>query len=371
MDSDQPTSVADQAAIRSISDLSARFQERAQDTDQGGPANPHLRENIRLLADSGYFGAGIPAAYGGLGLSGEARIECSLAIAAACGVTSFTQTQLHSGGGFVGSAHDESVKQELLPQFAAGKTLCGVAFSHLRRPGPPAVKAVKGDGGYIVNGEAPWVTGWSMLDSFILGATAEDSTLLYFYVPIPPAGSSISASPPLRLAAMDASDTVRVTARNLFVPDRYLLYTLEPDSLRRRDYCGITGHSWQPLGCAQGSVGLLRSLGASSNRPKLAETADSLVAEIDHWRHEAVYWNASRAEEPEYRQRALAARAGAIDVGLRAAAAAIAASGGSAHLLSNPAQRRLREAGFYSTLALTPDVQTALLECYAHGCPSR
>lgn len=370
MESDQPSPV-DQTAIDSISHLALRFQERAEETDQAGPANPLLRENIRVLADSGYFGAGIPAAYGGLGLSGDARVECSLIIAAACGVTSFTQTQLHSGGGFVGGAHDESVKQELLPQFAAGKILCGVAFSHLRRPGPPAVKAIRGDGGYVITGEAPWVTGWSMLDSFILGTTAEDSSLLYFYVPIPAAGSSLEASPPMRLAAMDSSDTVRVSVRDLFVEGRYLLYSLEPDSLRRRDFCGITGHSWQPLGCARGSVALLRSLAAASSRPALVELADNLAAEIDQWRHEAVYWNASRADEPEYRDRALAARAGAIDIALRAASAAIAATGGRAHLLTNPAQRRLREAGFYSTLALTPDVQTALLECYAHGCPAR
>lgn len=357
---------ADQDALRTIGELAERFRERAEATDQSGPANANLRENIRLLADAGYFGAGIPVAFGGLGLSEETRIECTMRIAGACGVTAFTQTQLHSGGAFVGGAHDEDVKRELLPQFASGKILCGVAFSHLRRPGPPAVRVRKADGGYVIDGEAPWVTGWSLLDSFILGATAEDGCLFYFYVPIPPAQASLVASEPMRLAAMDASDTVRVTVRDLFAPERYLLYQLEPNSLRRRDYCGITGHSWQPLGCARGSVELLRSL-AAQNRPTLESIADALGAEIKQCRDEAIYWNASRADEPEYKDRALAARATAIDLGLRAAGAAIAATGGRAHLLTNPAQRRLREAGFYSTLALTPDVQTALLENYAHA----
>jgi len=366
MDPSQPSST-EEHALATIRELAARFEKYAEETDQGGPSNPRLRENIRLLADAGFYGAGIAAQYGGLALPEEARIACTMIIAAACGVTAFTQQQLHSGGGFVGGSRSDDLKQELLPQFASGKILCGVAFSHLRRPGPPMVRAQKVEGGYRVEGEAPWVTGWSMLDSFVLGAAEESGQLLYFYVPIPPAKDALQPSEPLRLAAMNSSDTVRVAIRDLFVQDRCLLYSFEADSMRRSDYCRITGHSWLPLGCAMGSVEYLRSLAQSGNRPALRPTADKLASEIESLKAEAFYWNASRADEPEYKPRALAARTGAIKVALRAAGASIAATGGRAHLLDHPAQRRLREAGFYSTLGLTPDVQSALLETYTHA----
>ncbi|HEX5323938.1 MAG TPA: acyl-CoA dehydrogenase family protein [Capsulimonadaceae bacterium] len=366
MEPSRPDST-DQTTLAKIRELAARFQAYAEETDQGGPSNPLLRENIRLLADAGFYGAGIAGVFGGLALSEDARIACTITLAAACGVTAFTQQQLHSGGGFVGGARDDGLKLEILPQFAAGKVLCGVAFSHLRRPGPPAVRAQKVAGGYKINGEAPWVTGWSMLDAFVLGATAEDGQLLYFYVPIPPAKDSLQPSEPMRLSAMDASDTVRVTIQDLFAEDRFMLFTVEPDSMRRSDYCRITGHAWLPLGCAQGSVDLLRSMAESANRPNLRPIADKLAADIERYQTEALEWSAARADEPDYKQCALAARTGAIKVALRAAGAAIAATGGRAHLLTHPAQRRLREAGFYSTLALTPDVQTALLETYTHA----
>jgi hypothetical protein len=92
-----------------------------------------------------------------------------------------------------------------------------------------------------------------------------------------------------------------------------------------------------------------------------------LQAEIDTIRSDSQYWNGSRADQPDYRGNALRVRAGAVSVALRAAETAIAASGGRAHLLTHPAQRRLREAGFYATMALTADTQAALMETFSNA----
>ncbi len=50
---------------------------------------------------------------------------------------------------------------------------------------------------------------------------------------------------------------------------------------------------------------------------------------------------------------------------MRAGHAAVAATGGSAHLLTQPPQRLMREAMFYTTTAQTPDVQAGTLELLA------
>jgi hypothetical protein len=47
---------------------------------------------------------------------------------------------------------------------------------------------------------------------------------------------------------------------------------------------------------------------------------------------------------------------------MRAAYAVVTATGGTAHLLTSPAQRRLREAVFYTTVAQTEDLRTEMLE---------
>ena len=91
---------------------------------------------------------------------------------------------------------------------------------------------------------------------------------------------------------------------------------------------------------------------------------ESELARIDD---QSRYWNASRADEPEYKCQALAARSGAYQLAIRAAGAAIAATGGKSHLIASPPQRRWREASFYMTVALTQDVQGSLLEAFTHG----
>lgn len=56
------------------------------------------------------------------------------------------------------------------------------------------------------------------------------------------------------------------------------------------------------------------------------------------------------------------ARAWCVDLGVRAAHAAVIVSSGAANLLDHPAQRLFREAMVYTLTAQTGDLQTATLE---------
>ena len=349
------------------------FRPNAQIADQGD-VHGQVEANVRALARAGYFGLGIAPEFGGFGADDPTRREYAETIASACGVTAFVQQQLHAGGGFVGGGRSEALKREQLPRFASGEELCGVAFSHLRRPGEPMVRAERIAGGYRVNGKAPWVTGWGILDSFILGATRlPERDHVYFYVPKPGNETTISPGPFISLAVMNASDTVEVTFQDLFVPDAHVLYERPAEALRRSDYCGISGHVFLPLGCARGSVHYLRTLAEQRGKDKFAHAAEEFTREVDACRHEALTWSGACADQDEYKENALRARATAIVLAVRAAHAAVTATGGSAHLLANPPQRLLREAIFYTTLAQTPDVQTGTLdllispECWSHA----
>jgi alkylation response protein AidB-like acyl-CoA dehydrogenase len=351
--------------LEEIDKLCVEFAANAATADTSGPANKTLHGNILSLAKLGFFGAGVSKEYGGLELKDTTRREATERIAATCGVTAFAQAQLHSGAGFVGSSQNDSLKSELLPKFASGEVLCGVSFAHVRRSGPPSLTVKKVDGGYLFNGHAPWISDWSMMDSFILAGIIESTQeVLYTFVDKHKSADHLVASDPMQLAVMTASDTVSLDCIDLFIEDRYVLSVKEPGHMKRSDYCNITSHVTLPLGCARGSVGYLNALGT----PVAKDAAGRLQAEIDTCREQSQTWGSSKADEPDYHSNALKARASAVNIALRAAETAIAASGGRAHLITHPAQRRLREAAFYSTMALTADTQGALVEIFTDAC---
>ena len=338
------------------------FRPNAQAADMG-EIHGQVGENIRVLARSGYFGLGISPEFGGFGADDAVRREYTELMASACGVTAFVQQQLHAGGGFVGRGRDVDLKQQLLPRFASGEELCGVAFSHLRRSGTPMVTAERVPGGYRVSGKAPWITGWGILDSFILGAMRlPEMDHVYFYVPKAENSNTIQPGPRIPLVVMNASDTVELTFEGLFLPDEFLLSERPVDDLRRSDFCGISGHIYLPLGCARGSVHHLHALASERSNVHFAHAAEEIMREVDSCRREALIWTGSCADLPDYKDHALRVRAAAIVLAVRAAHAAVTATGGNAHLLTNPAQRLLREAIFYTTTAQTPDVQNGTLD---------
>ena len=265
------------------------FRPHAEEADQGDITG-QVGRNVRLLADAGYFGLGIAPEFGGMGADDATRREYTELMASACGVTAFVQQQLHAGGGFVGGGRSEGLKREKLPLFASGTELCGVGFSHLRRPGPPMVRAERVPGGFRVSGTAPWVTGWSLLDSFILGAALPDDAHLFAYIPKAGNESTLTAGPRIPLVVMNASDTVEVTMTDLFVPEKHALSERPAEALKRGDFCGISGHVYLPLGGARGSVHYLRQLADHRGQDESRRTADEFQHEIDACRREALAW---------------------------------------------------------------------------------
>ena len=334
---------------------------RATEADQHD-LDGAVADNLRCLGAAGLFGLGIARKHGGLDADEVTRHECAEIMASACGVTAFTQQQLQVGIKFVAEADNLPLKRALLPALACGRLRCGIALSHLRRSGPPLMRAVTVPGGYRLNGVIPWITGWSWLDGFVLGAALEGGDHLFVYVERERHREALSAGEPLPLIVMEASDTREVQVHDLFIPDEFVLRRQPAEELQRADHRGITSHAALPLGCARGSVRYLRELAQTPGREALGETAFALTLEIDGCRREALTWNCDCAQHPQYKTHALRARSVANVLALRAAHAAVVATGGRAHLKTSAPQRLLREAQFYSTAVQTPDVQAGTLD---------
>ncbi|XYI03791.1 hypothetical protein ACMHYB_30105 [Sorangium sp. So ce1128] len=93
----------------------------------------------------------------------------------------------------------------------------------------------------------------------------------------------------------------------------------------------------------------------------LAAAARAFEGEREAARADVEAW-ADRPEAEGYGEHAARVRAWCIDLGVRAAHAAAAATAGSANLLDHAAQRLFREAMLYSLTAQTRDLQAATVQ---------
>lgn len=110
-------------------------------------------DNLRRLAGAGFFGLAVPTHWGGLAADAMTRHEFGEILASACGVTAFTQMQ--TGVRYVVESDNRQLQADLLPELAAGRRLCGVALSPLRRFGAPLMRAEPVPGGWRLGGHIP------------------------------------------------------------------------------------------------------------------------------------------------------------------------------------------------------------------------
>ena len=315
----------------------------AEQTDQAATVP---RSSLDALAAAGLFGLSCPP-----GLPpGDTRCIFE-ALAGACGVTFFVWVQHHAPVRMLAGSANGPLRDRWLPDLCAGRALGGVAFGYLRRPGPPAVVARRVEGGFRVEGEAPWVTSWGLADLYVVGARLDEAAV--FFVAPGQAGVGLRPSAPLPLAAMNASCTVRLAFDGLFVPDDDVIATMPVERWQARDRVVTAQPNPAAFGIAATCVRLLaeQSPGAGEDLGReLATCRDRAYGLADE----------GRTEEGHLR-RMVEARAWSLELAVRAATALVASVGGRALALDHPAQRLLREAAFFTIQAQTPALRDATL----------
>jgi alkylation response protein AidB-like acyl-CoA dehydrogenase len=347
-----PGAESDAIIVHKVREVAERvLAPRAQRTDQE-PGPPI--ENIRALAETGLLGVSVPARYGGLEVPGEGVRACMEAVAGACGTTAFVLFQHIGTCRQIARCENEALKAGLLPEMATGARFGTLAFSHLRRPGPPALRVEPDRDGFVFDGAAPWLTGWGLARDALLAGTLADGNSIWVMAPLD--DTAVEASPPMRLCAASASATVSLTCRGLRVGPERLVKRSTPAQLAADTLRGALSTTPLSLGAATAAVRLVRARSGGA----LTETADSLEREIAEAREAVDRWS-DRAEEPGYEENALRVRAWCVELGVRAAYAAVIASGGGANGLEHPAQRLYREAMLYGLTGQTRELQAATL----------
>jgi alkylation response protein AidB-like acyl-CoA dehydrogenase len=339
--------------------LSNWVRPRAAVLDQDVDA---LREALEQLGRRGLLGLRIPIDYEGQGFSALDFRRFQEASARASGALAFLESQHQSACSLVARCSNEALRDRLLPRLAHGRETSAIAFSHLRRPGPPPVRATPTGGGYRLEGRLPWVTGWGLFTDCVTAAPLPDGRILFAVHPLGDV-EGMSASPPLDLAAMTVTQTVTVELDGFLVPEGDVLDVHPATWIQENDRIAVALQSPLALGCAQAGIDVLREEGAKRGNETMKAAADRLDRELQSVREEAY----RAMEENADLERGLKARAAAIELAGRSTHAAVVAAAGAGNLMSHPAQRVFREALAFSVLAISPPIQDAALRRLSNG----
>lgn len=311
------------------------------------------RSHLDALAEAGIFGVSSARDAGGSDLDAPTAREVTEILAGADASTWFVWTQHHTPVRTLRRSGNDVLTKKYAAALASGEVVAGVAFTHLRRPGPPPLVATRDAAGWTLSGRIDWLTGWQLSDVFLVGAQARDD-VVWSLLSLPGRRGVTTAA--LGLAAMAGTATVSVTLDSVGVgaDEVVLVEPLEDwrtiDRQRTADVSpavfGLTDEVIRRLGERGDPAADRLAAAATEELARLKATAYHLMDDVDP---------AARIDDR------LALRAEAHALALRTTAALVTLGAGRSMLLAAPAQRLAREALFLLVQGQTASVREATL----------
>jgi len=183
------------------------------------------------FTDAGFHGIGIKEEFGGQGgdvvmqmILGRELARTLGGLAWIWGITSF------AGSKSIGIYGSDSQKKKFLPEMSAGKLRAAIAFTE---PGGGTdvlgalrTEAVRGDGGWVLNGEKIWSSSAHVADYLLVLARTDKNVakrhqgVSLFWVPTKSSGIKITSLPKLGMRSMGSC---AIHFDNVFVPDELVL----------------------------------------------------------------------------------------------------------------------------------------------------
>ncbi|RSM83355.1 acyl-CoA dehydrogenase [Amycolatopsis sp. WAC 01375] len=301
------------------------------------------------LAAEGFYGLAAPKEAGGPGADLPTIVQVLEVMAGGCLSTMFTWIQHHGLVAALSQADSAEPRDRYLPALISGELKAGAAFAAVI-PTPPRLRAERVDGGYLLDGEAPFVSGWGVIDLLQLCARDGDTVISAIIDPV--AGERLEVRP-LDLVAAQGTSTVHLGFTRYFLADeRVYGKTPHADFVAGNTFASRL-NGCAPLGLAARAARLIEDLGK-------ADVAAGIRAEIDAVRGRL---DAALADPPSLP----AARAAGAELAFRAAGALVAANGSTSVLAGRHPQRLVREATFLLVAASRPEIKTGLLELFSRN----
>lgn len=307
-----------------------------------------------------------PAKYGGPEISEKGFRSFQEMSARYSGALSFLTTQHQSAVSMLARSENENLKSDYLPKMGNGEVTAGIGFSQLRRPGPPVMRAESCDGGYLLNGQVPWITGYTFYKEFLIGATLPDGQAVFGFVPLENT-QEIKLGEAMRLAALESPQTVSAEIADHHMPEEKVVFVKGADWAKKNDMINIVLQGHFALGCAQAGIDCVLDAYEKKKLPFISSAADTLQQELEECRKAAS--KVPVGMDTEITKEKLELRAWAIELAVRCGHAAVTSWSGAANSVWHPAQRIYREALVYTVSAQTSDIMQATLERLSKSTP--
>lgn len=250
-----------------------------------------------------------------------------------------------------------AAREELLHKLHSGEFLSAVAFAHLRRPGPPGMRAVRVADGWRLEGTLDWVTSWDIADVVLVMAETEDGRVVNAFLDCAP-HDGLTIHEPLELLAMSGTHTRPLTLDGVFVADDRVASVVEKKDWAAVDSRRTTDANPAAFGLVKSSVDELFALAERRHDDEIRSTAEVIDERLGAIRS-AAYAAADEDGDLDLRLRL---RAEALDLALIATAANVAARAGASMYAHSAAERRVREAHFLLVQAQTAPSRVASLQ---------
>ncbi|MGH3929393.1 MAG: acyl-CoA dehydrogenase family protein [Pseudonocardiaceae bacterium] len=321
----------------------------ALDVDAEGVIPP---SHFDLLAAEGCYGLVGPPEHGGSEIDLPSFAAIIETLSGGCLTTTFTWIQHHSVVRSLTRTSNMDLREKYLDATVRGELRGGVVLAGAI-PQPPRLWATATDGGWLLRGEAPFVSGWGIIDLLVVSARdAEDESLIISGLIDPEAGGGITVEE-LHLVAAQGSNTVRLSFEGYFLPvERVVARISHADFVANQQVSSRLNGSLA-LGVVGRCVRMIDEAGQPDVAARLRAEQDVIRDRLD----------AGLADPPTLP----AARAAASELAYRVAGALVVTVGSTGILVRQHAQRLVREATFTLVAAGRPEIKKALLDLFGHS----
>jgi alkylation response protein AidB-like acyl-CoA dehydrogenase len=297
------------------------------------------RGNLDALAQAGLYGLSGPTWAGGLDVDFPAICGVTEILSSGCLTTAFVWTQHHGAVRAAAAASESRAMRDRVAPLCRGDVRAGLALGGVL-PGPPILTAMRGDGGWILDGRSPWVSGWGCVDVIHVAARLENDDAMWFLIDA--RESETLRVHRLELVALNATATVTAEFRGHVVGEDRVTAIAPRDAWSVTEPATLRVHAAFALGVTARCCALLGSSPLDDQLVAVRAALDAAMTDPD-------------AAMPR-------ARAASSELALRASAALMSSTGSRSLLDDQHAQRLAREALFVSVYAGRPPVKAALLE---------
>jgi len=330
-------------------------------------------EVMHRLGEAGAFQQAVSREFGGTGTDLKGSVQAIESVSKECLSTGFISWCQVACTWYLQNTENSTLQQEILPKVARGERLAGTGLSNPMKCFAGiekiALQAEKVDGGYILNGQLPWVSNLGAGHYF--GVVAQIAGTEAHMMAI--ASDELDGVTLRRCGefiALEGTGTYACVFRNAFIPESYILADPCEDYVDRIRPGFILTQVGMGLGLVAGCIELMQRYQRRLGHVNcfLEVQPQDLAGELMTAREHAY----SLAEElsnttdkvtPDVMREVVRARLNAGEMSLKAANAAMLHAGARAYLRGSSEERRLREA--YFVAIVTPATKQLKKMLYA------